>query len=135
MSEKLGHQAQQREVTIGEWRRSVKTWGFWWRTITSLGMYYLVLWRRNQITLTNRRVAQRRGNVLGGDETTMNLENITDISLDIPPMGAMFNYGHITIQSAGSTGAEISFKGLGGAKRLRETIFDLQDGKVDEVKD
>jgi len=131
---KVGIMAQNMgaERKIGEWRRSRATWGFWWRTITTLGLYFFLLWRRNQIELTTRRVSQRRGNVLGGSTTTMSLENITDINLDVPPLGAVFNYGHITIQSAGSTEAEISFRGLAGAKKLRETIFDLKDGKLDE---
>lgn len=122
-----------REVEIGVWRRSIWTWGFWWRTIVTLTLYVWVLWRRNQITLTTRRVSQRRGNVLGGEETSMSIENVTDISLDTPPLGAIFGYGNIRIQSAGSTEAEIAFEGLGNAKKLRETIFDLKDGKLDEV--
>lgn len=124
--------AANREAEVGVWRRSRWTWGFWWRTITTFSLYYLLLWNKNKITLTNRRITQRRGNILGGDVTTMSLDNITDISIDTPPLGAVFGYGHITIQSAGSTDAEISFVGLGGANKLREMIFDLKDGQVDE---
>ena len=56
------HQPEQK---IGVWRRSMWTWGFWWRTITTLTLYVWLLWRRNQITVTTRRVSQRRGNILG----------------------------------------------------------------------
>lgn len=122
------HQA---EKFIGHWRRSKWTWGFWWRTITTLGLYWLILWRRNQISVTTRRVTQRRGNILGGEETAMSIENITDIELDIPPLGAIFGFGNIQIQSAGSSTAEIAFQGLGRAKKLREVLFDLKDGVAD----
>ncbi len=124
--------AENREVEIGAWRRSRWTWGFWWRTITTVGLYYLLLWDKNKIIMTNRRISQRRGNILGGDVTTMSLENVTDISIDTPPLGAIFGYGNITVQSAGSNQAEISFMGLGKANSLKERIFDLKDGKVDE---
>jgi len=126
--------SEQPEVFIGNWRRSVWTGGFWWRTLATLGLYWLLLWRRNQITVTSRRVTQRRGNILGGDETAMTIQNITDISVNTPPLGAVLGYGDIQIQSAGSAGAEISFQGLGGAKRLREVLFDLKDGKLDTQK-
>ena len=123
----------EREEKIGVWRRSVWTWGFWWRTISTFGLYFLILWRRNQITVTNRRISQRRGNVLGGSETAISIQNITDISMDIPPLGAIFGYGDVQVQSAGSTQAEISFEGLGAAKKLREVLFDLKDGVADEA--
>jgi len=124
---------QQGEQKIGVWRRSMWTWGFWWRTITTLTLYVWVLWRRNQITVTTRRVSQRRGNILGGDETALSIENITDISIDTPPLGAIFGYGDIQVQSAGSTEAEISFQGLGRVKKLREVLFDLKDGVADQA--
>ncbi len=123
----------EREETIGVWRRSVWTWGFWWRTLSTLTLYYWILWRRNQITVTTRRISQRRGNILGGDETTLSIQNVTDISIDTPPLGAIFGYGNIEIQSAGSTEAEILFKGLGRARKLREVVFDLKDGTPDEA--
>ncbi|MFP4320890.1 MAG: PH domain-containing protein [Anaerolineales bacterium] len=123
----------EREETIGVWRRSVWTWGFWWRTIVTLTLYYWILWRRNQITVTTRRISQRRGNILGGDETTLSIVNVTDVSIDTPPLGAVFGYGNIEVQSAGSNEAEITFNGLGRARKLREVIFDLKDGTPDEA--
>jgi hypothetical protein len=124
---------QAQEQKIGVWRRSMWTWGFWWRTITTLTLYVWLLWRRNQITVTTRRVSQRRGNILGGEETSLSIHNITDISIDTPPLGAIFGYGDIEVQSAGSSEAEIAFKGLGRVKKLREVLFDLKDGVADEA--
>ena len=121
------------EQLVGVWRRSARTWGFWWRTIVTLGLYVLLLWRRNQITVTTRRVSQRRGNILGGSETSLSLENVTDISVHVPPMGALLDYGDIEVQSAGSNQAEIAFQGLARARQLRDVLFDLKDGIPDEA--
>ena len=121
------------EQLVGVWRRSMWTFGFWWRAIVTLGLYVLLLWRRNQITVTTRRVSQRRGNILGGSETSLSLENVTDISVYVPPLGALLNYGDIEVQSAGSNQAEIAFQGLGRARELRDVLFDLKDGVPDEA--
>jgi hypothetical protein len=121
------------EKKLAEFRRSVKTWGFWWRVISTLGLYYFLLWPRNQIVITTRRVNQRRGNVLGGNDTSMSIVNVTDVSLDTPPMGAVFGWGNIEVQSAGSGEAEIFFNGLANAKKLRAMIFDLKDGTYNEA--
>lgn len=125
--------AQEPEQTVGVWRRSVWTGGFWWRTISTLGLYWLLLWRRNQITVTTRRVMQRNGNLLGGEERAISIGNITDIYVDTPALGAILGYGNIQIQSAGSSGAEISFQGLGRVKKLRDVLFDLKDGVANEA--
>ena len=121
------------ERLVGVWRRSTRTFGFWWRAIFTLGLYVLLLWRRNQITVTTRRISQRRGDILGGSETSISLENVTDVSVDVPPLGALFDYGNIQVQSAGSSGAEISFRGLAHARQLRDVLFDLKDGIPDEA--
>jgi hypothetical protein len=121
----------QREEIIAHYRRSRWTWGFWWRVIATLGIY-LYLWNRNKITLTNRRLIERRGGVLGGEEISMNLDRITDIRVKTSPMGAIFGYGLFEADSAGSDQAEISFNGLGRPHKLKEAIIDLQhDGKLD----
>lgn len=129
----MAEQHGQPEEVIGVWRRSVWTWGFIWRTVVTLTLYVWLLWRRNQITVTNKRIMQRRGNVLGGSETSLSLENVTDVTVRVSPMGAIFGYGDIEIQSAGSSSAEIAFGGLGRAKKLRDVVFDLKDGVADDV--
>ncbi|GAB4519674.1 MAG: hypothetical protein OHK0046_28920 [Anaerolineae bacterium] len=125
--------AMEPEFEVGIWRRSTVTWGFWWRTLTTFGLYYLFLWPRNYVKLTNRRVTRKRGELLGGEERSIGLENITDIFVDIPPMGALLNWGHIHIQTAGSSAVELAFYGLDNAKQLREMIYDLKDGQLDET--
>ena len=120
----------QREEIIGHYRRSIWTGGFWWRFLVTLGLY-LYLWNRNKITLTNRRIIQRRGGILGGEEVSLNLNRITDIKVKTGPLGALFGFGLFQVQSAGSDRAEISFDGLARPHKLKEAIYDLQDGELD----
>lgn len=115
------------EKELGVWRRSPYTLGFWWRSIFTFGLYTAILWNRNTITVTSRRVTQRLGGIIGGQEVTINVEKITDISLNQPAMGAIFGYGTIRIQSAGSEGNDIRFDGLGKVRELRNLLFQLQD--------
>ncbi|MBN1680516.1 MAG: PH domain-containing protein [Anaerolineae bacterium] len=124
-------QMHQPEEFVGVWRRSVWTWGFLWRTVITLTLYVWLLWRRNQITVTTRRISQRRGNILGGSETSLSIENVTDVTVNVSALGAVFGYGDIEVQSAGSSSAEIAFKGLGRARKLRDVVFDLKDGVAD----
>ncbi|MCB9436833.1 MAG: PH domain-containing protein [Anaerolineales bacterium] len=121
----------QREEVVAEFRRSTRTLGFWWRTIFTLSLYYWVLWRRNKITVTTRRVIQRTGNIVGGKETSIQLTQITDVTVSTGGLGTLLGYGLIQIQSAGSGASEISFAGIARPHRLKDIIFDLQDGVID----
>lgn len=123
--------ATQREEVVEQFRRSTRTLGFWWRSIFTLGIYYFLLWRRNVITVTTRRVIQRTGNIIGGQETAMQLSRITDVTVRTGGFGAILGYGLVEIQSAGKSGAEIRFEGIARPHRLKDLIFDLQDGVVD----
>ena len=125
---------QSPEKHIAVFRRSPRSWGFWWRTIVTLGIYVLTNWRLNQISLTTRRLTQRRGNLLTGNETAMSLERVTDINVNKSLLGSIMGYGDIVIQSAGSDSAEISFTSLQNPDKLRELIFDVKDGRLDEEK-
>lgn len=120
----------QREEIVAQYRRSPLTGGFWWRMILTLGLYYF-LWNRNKITLTDRRIVQRRGGLLGGEETSLNLNRITDIKVKTSALGSVLGYGLFEVQSAGSDSAEIHFDGLARPHRLKEQIYDLQDGTLD----
>jgi hypothetical protein len=93
-------------------------------------LYY----RHNKITLTTRRLTQRRGSILTGNETSMSIENVTNVDVNISLLGRILNYGDITVQSAGSNAAEIQAKRLAAPEKLRESIFDLRDGRLDETK-
>lgn len=122
------------ERTLGTFRESRWSLGFWLRTIFTLGLYWLLFHRFNEIVLTTRRVSQKRGNFLSQNETSMSIENITDVTVNRSALGAMLGYGDISIQSAGSSGTEISQTRLAGAEKLRDAVFDLRDGRFDETK-
>lgn len=115
------------EQMIGVWRRSARTLGFWARTIPTLGLYYLTFWRSNQITLTNRRVTQHVGSVINAREISINVENVADINLQTSFLGSILSFGDISIQSMGSDAPDIKFNGLAHARKLRDTIFEMQN--------
>lgn len=114
------------EKLIGVWRRSAFTFGFWRRLIGSLGIYYFALWQRNQIVLTDHRVVQRTGGIIAGREVSISIDNVSNVDLNTTTMGAIFDYGDISIEAVNSQRPEIVFDGLAHAKRLRDEIIALQ---------
>jgi membrane protein YdbS with pleckstrin-like domain len=122
------------EREVGVWHESKASPRFWLLTIVTLSLYYWLVYNHNQIRLTTRRVTQARGNILTSNETSIGLENITNVDVNISALGRIFNYGDIAIQTAGSGGAEIQALRLANPNGLREAIFDLRDGKLDETK-
>lgn len=124
----------EREKTVGVWHESKASLRFWLLTIFTLSLYYFVVYKHNSIELTTRRVTQHRGSVLTSNETAISIENITNVDVNISLLGRMFNYGDIAIQSAGSNAAEIAAVRLTNPDKLRDAIFDLRDGTLDETK-
>jgi membrane protein YdbS with pleckstrin-like domain len=123
-----------KESEIGVWRGSKANLQFWLSTIVTLSLFYWLHYRHNAITLTTRRITQVRGNIFTSNETSISIQNVTNIDVNISLLGRLFNYGDISIQSAGSDATEIYFVRLANPTRLREIIFDLKDGKYDETK-
>jgi len=122
------------ETTYGTWRGSKWRAGFWLKTIVTLSLYYLLVYRYNSITVTNRRVTQRRGSILTTNESSVAIDSITDVIVNKSAFGSILNYGDIMIQSPGGAVHEIAFVGLANAGHLREMIFDLKDGSLDDPK-
>jgi membrane protein YdbS with pleckstrin-like domain len=120
------------ETPIGEWHATTASPKFWLYTIITLSLYYFLVHRYSRINLTTRRVTQHRGSILTSNDTTMSVTNVTDITVNQSVLGRLFNYGDIVIQSAGSGASEIAFVGLHDPVRLREAIYDLKDGTLDE---
>ena len=133
-SQKAQSAAVGKEREIGVWRGSKANLQFWLSAIVTLSLYYWLHYRHNAITLTTRRITQVRGNILTTNETSISIQNVTNIDVNISLLGRIFNYGDISIQSAGSDATEIYFVRLSNPTRLREIIFDLKDGKYDETK-
>ena len=122
------------EKQVGVWHESKASLRFWLLAIFTLSLYYWLVYKHNSIVLTTRRVTQNRGSVLTSNETAISLENITNVDVNISLLGRIFNYGDIAIQSAGSNAAEISAVRLTNPDKLRDAIFDLRDGTLDETK-
>jgi hypothetical protein len=95
-----------------------------------LTLYVWVLWRRNKITVTTRRIIERRGGIIGGEEVSIQLSNVTDIRVKTSALGSILKYGLVEVESAGS-GTEIVFNGISRPHKLKEILFDLQDGVID----
>lgn len=122
------------ERTIGIWRQSKWYGGFWLRTILTLGLWYFLVHKHNYITLTTRRVMQKRGNFITSNETALSIENITDVTINKGPLGSILGYGDVSIQTSGSSASEVSMVAVAGPDKLRNAIFDLLDGRFDETK-
>ena len=121
------------EKNIGEWHESKATPRFWLLTIITLSLYYWLFFRQNVIRLTTRRIVQRRGSIFTQNDTSTSIENVTNVDVNIGFFGRIFGYGDITIQTAGSSGAEIQALRLQRPDKLRDAIFDLRDGKLDQI--
>lgn len=121
------------EKNIGEWHESKVTLRFWLLSIVTLSLYYWLFFRQNVIRLTTRRIVQRRGSIFTQNDTSTSIENVTNVDVNIGFLGRIFGYGDITIQTAGSSGAEIQALRLQRPDKLRDAIFDLRDGKLDEI--
>lgn len=124
----------EKEKSVGEWYGSKSNLQYWLLTILTLTLYHWLIYRHNSILLTTRRVTQRRGNILTSNETSISMENITNVDVNQSLLGRIFNYGDIVIQTAGSGNAEIVFVRLANPIKLRESIFDLKDGRYDETR-
>jgi membrane protein YdbS with pleckstrin-like domain len=124
---------QEPERVLEEFKSTRISPVFWFFTIITLGIYYVLYHRFNKIILTTRRVTQMRGSLFSQNETTMSLQNITDVTINRSFIGRVLGFGDIVIQSAGSAGSEINFQGIRDPERLREMIYDLRDGRLDNA--
>lgn len=123
-----GEQNPERE--IGTWRRSMSSPGFWLRVIVTFTLYYWLFWERNKVVLTNRRITQYKPLLVGGDEVSIALENVTEVRLSTPPLGALLHFADIRIQTAGAgNGPEIFFRAVDRPDMLKEGIFRYQDSR------
>lgn len=134
MSQQPPAVSQESERHLKTFRESKARFGFWWRTIISLSIWYWTVYRHNKIDLTTRRIVQQRGTWTSQNETSVLLINVTDVTLNRSFLGRLGNYGDIMVSSAGSSSTEISAIGLSGADDLRSAIFDLRDGALNEAK-
>ncbi len=124
---------QEPERLVEEFKATRISLGFWLPVILTFGIYYVLWHRYNKIILTTRRVTQMRGNLFTQNETTISLQNVTDVTINRSLIGKILGFGDIIIQSAGSGASEIDFRGIRDPERLRELIYDLRDGRLDST--
>ena len=122
------------ERPLGVWEGTKASPAFWVKTIFTLSLWFWLAYRQNRITLTTRRLTQSRGNILTNNETSVDLEKISNIVVNKSALGSIFGYGDFIAETAGSERGEVSFKALSNPDRLRNMIFDIRDGKLDEMK-
>jgi membrane protein YdbS with pleckstrin-like domain len=93
-----------------------------------LGSLYLLwkyfVWKSNIWVVTNFRVIDESGLVSHYAKESP-LDKINNVSYDMPPLGRMFNYGHVEIQTAAETGATDYFN-VNHPRRLKDTITAAQ---------
>lgn len=93
-----------------------------------LGILYFLWkyldWKVNIWVVTNFRVIDESG-LLSHHAKESPLDKINNVSYDMPPMGRVFNYGHVEIQTAAEVGATDYFN-VNHPRRLKDTITAAQ---------
>ena len=95
------------EKVIGVWHESKAHFRFWFMCVITLSLYYWLVYKHNNITVTTHRVTQKLGNAINSNEVSLALEHITDVDVNVSLLGRIFHYGDISIQTAGGASAEI----------------------------
>jgi membrane protein YdbS with pleckstrin-like domain len=94
----------------------------------ALGILYFLVkyftWKVNIWVVTNFRVIDESG-LLSHHAKESPLDKINNVSYDMPPMGRIFNYGHVEIQTAAEVGATDYFN-VNHPRRLKDTITAAQ---------
>jgi uncharacterized membrane protein YdbT with pleckstrin-like domain len=96
-----------------------------WGWITAvIGLVWLFIawldWRCDIWVVTNYRVIDETG-LINHYAKESPLEKINNVSYDQSIWGRIFNYGHVTIQTAAEIGST-EYKDVHGPKRLKDTI-------------
>jgi uncharacterized membrane protein YdbT with pleckstrin-like domain len=79
----------------------------------------------NRLTVTNKRVYKRKG-IIRKNETFIRAEDIRDINIKQGFQGRIFRYGTVNVSTAGQSGAEISFSGVGSTSSIRDTVNEIR---------
>jgi len=88
------------------------------------GSWKYFVWKVNIWVVTNFRVIDESG-LLSHHAKESPLDKINNVSYDMPPMGRLFNYGHVEIQTAAEVGATDYFN-VNHPRRLKDTITAAQ---------
>lgn len=88
------------------------------------GCWKYFVWKVNIWVVTNFRVIDESG-LLSHYAKESPLDKINNVSYDMTPMGRLFNYGHVEIQTAAEVGATDYFN-VNHPRRLKDTITAAQ---------
>jgi len=109
------------QKTIVVKRQSKRRPQFWLKAIGSLGIW-LLWWRNNYLTLTDRAIVRRTG-VFVKNERAVPLNQVQDISITYGPVRRLLGHGDIRIETAGSAGTEIVMHNIDDPEQFRALVF------------
>lgn len=111
----------QGEILLLRSREHVLGRTFWPKLLFSAGIYFF-WWRSNTLELTDRRVVLRSG-VFSKNERSIPLVKVQDVTVNRGPVGRLFGFGDLRIESAGGSSTEISVTQFSKAERLKREIL------------
>lgn len=94
---------------------------FWMKMLFTLGLYFFP-WRSKTLELTDRRVVLRSG-VFSKNERSIPLVKVQDVTVDRGPIGRMFGFGDLRIESAGGSNTEIQVFQFSKAERIKRELL------------
>lgn len=86
----------------------------------------IAMWYSSEYILTNKRVHSRQG-LIARKTNEANFDKITDTSLSQDTIGRILNYGDVGINTAGSIGYEVIFRGVSDPKQLLGRIQNMKE--------
>ena len=124
-------------------RRSWKSlWGWFLLCILTiwlfgLGIFFLVIAigvrYGSEYAITNKRAYSRYG-LIGRAANDANFDKITDTSFSQGTIGRILNYGDVGVNTAGSIGYEIVFRGISDPKSAIIKVQNMKEKYAGEVK-
>lgn len=94
---------------------------FWVKMLFTVGLYFFS-WRTKTLELTDRRVVLRSG-VFSKNERSIPLVKVQDVTVDRGPIGRIFGFGDLRIESAGGSNTEIQVFQFSKAERIKRELL------------
>jgi membrane protein YdbS with pleckstrin-like domain len=105
-----------------------------WLVLAVRALWHLLEWREDLFVVTDRRFLVRSG-LITQRVSMMPLVKVTDLSFTRPPLGRLFGYGEIVIESAGQDQPMRRIQHLPNPDALYLEICDLLFGPKTPVPD
>ena len=107
-------------------------WLQWMRWLVIGGAIFILVmwaigpflrWLTTEYVFTDRRIIVRKG-ILTRTGKDMPLAKVNNVSFEVPPMGRVFNYGALNIQSAGENDG-LYIKGVPDVEDIQRMVYEL----------